>query len=70
MVYKTKPQNRRHVVLPDSPSRKYPPHGVEEMQEGQSGTTIYDDDLKDRDKSRTESALSSTQTSSIISRTH
>jgi hypothetical protein len=54
-VYKMKPQNQRHVVLADMLSHKFLLHGVEEMQEGQLGTTIYDDDLKDWDKTWTES---------------
>jgi len=49
-VCKMKPQNQRHIVLADMLSHKPLLHGVEEMQEGQLGTTIYDDDLKDQDK--------------------
>jgi len=46
-VCKMKPQNQRHIVLPDMLSHKSLLHEVEEMQEGQLGTTICDDDLKD-----------------------
>jgi hypothetical protein len=52
-----KPQNQRHIVLPGILSCKYLLHGVEEMQEVQMGTTIYDDDLKDWDKTQAESAI-------------
>ena len=45
-----KPQNQRHVVLADMLSHKSLLHEVEGMQEGQLGTTIYNDDLKDWDK--------------------
>ena len=41
-----KPHNQKHIVLSDMLGYKFLPHGVEEMQEGQLGTTIYDDDLK------------------------
>jgi len=50
-----KPQNQRHIVLSDMQSHKCLLHEVEEMQEGQLGTTIYGDDLKDWDKSQAES---------------
>ena len=49
-MYMMKPQNQRHVVLPDMWSHKPLLHEVEEMQEGQLGTTIYDDGLKDWEK--------------------
>jgi hypothetical protein len=52
-----KPQNQRHIFLADMLSHKPLLHGVEEMQEGQLGTTIYDDDLKDQDKTWVESAI-------------
>ena len=45
-----KPQSQRHIVLADMLNSKSQLHGVEEMQEGQLGTTIYNDDLKDWDK--------------------
>ena len=45
-----KPQNKRHIVLADMLSYKSQLHEVEETQEGQLGTTIYDNDLKDWDK--------------------
>ena len=54
---KMKQQNQRHIVLPDMLSHKYLLHGVEEIQEGQLGTTIYDDDLKDQDKTLVKSAI-------------
>ena len=50
-----KPQNQRHNVLSDMQSHKSLLHGVEGMKEGQLGTTIYDDDLKDWGKSQTKS---------------
>jgi hypothetical protein len=56
-VYKMKPQNQRHIVLADMMSYKLLLHEVEEMQEGQLGTTIYDDDLKDQDKTLVKSAI-------------
>ena len=43
-------QNQIHIVLADMLSCKSQLHGVEEIQEGQLGTTIYNDDLKDWDK--------------------
>ena len=52
-----KPQNQRHIVLADILSHKLLLHGVEEIQEGQLGTTIYDDDLKDQDRTLVESAI-------------
>ena len=52
-----KPQNQRHNVLSDMQSHKSLLHGVEGMKEGQLGTTIYDDDLKDQDKTWVESAV-------------
>jgi len=52
-----KQQNQRHIVLSDMLSHKYLLHGVEEMQEGRLGTTIYDDDLKDQDKTLVKSAI-------------
>ena len=49
-------QNKRHIVLADMLSCKSLLHGVEGMQKGQLGTTIYDDDLKDWDKSQSKGA--------------
>jgi len=51
-----KQQNQRHIVLADMLSHKFLQHEVEEMQEGQLGTTIHDGDLKDQDKSQAKSA--------------
>jgi len=52
-----KPQNQRHIVLPDMLSYKSLLHEVEEMQEGQLGTTIYNGNLKDRDKTQAGGAI-------------
>ena len=45
-----KSQNQRHIVLADMLSCISQLHGVEEIQEDQLGTTIYENDLKDWDK--------------------
>jgi len=63
-----KPQNQKRAVLLDMSSHKSPLHGVGGTQEGQLGTTIFDDDPKDWDKTQTNASL--VQISLIISRTY
>jgi hypothetical protein len=52
-----KPQNQTRIVPLGILSCKSLLHGVEEMREGQLGTTIDDDDLKYLDKTQAESAI-------------
>jgi len=64
-----KPQNQKRAVLPDMLRHKSPLRGVGGTQGGRLGTTIFDDDPKDWDKTRTKN-VSLVQISLIVSRTY